>query len=81
MGNEADHGVDIGAGADTGGAEVEVNPTREDTEMTVGREVATGAEREVLRDIVGLVTMTTTMMITTLDNGELRTGELADTDR
>ena len=81
VGNEADHGVDIGAGADTGGAEVEVNPTREDTEVTVEREVATGAEREVLRDTVGLVTMTITMMITTRDNGELRTGDLADTDR
>ena len=75
----ADHGVDIGAEADTGGAEVEVNPTREDIEVTVEREVATGAEREVLRDTAGLITMTTTMIIT-LDIGELRTGELADTD-
>ena len=80
VGNEADPGVDIGAGADTGGAEVEVNPTREDTEVTVEREVATGSEREVLRDTAGLVTMMTTMMIT-VDNGELRTGDLADTDR
>ena len=79
-GDGADPGVDIGAGADTGGVGVEVNPTRDDTEVPGEREVATGAEREVLRD-TARVTMTTTMIITTPDTGEVRTGELADTDR
>ena len=46
-GDEADPEVDIGAEAGTGGAGVEVNPTREDTGLTVEREVAIGAEREV----------------------------------
>ena len=78
-GDGADPGVDIGAGADTGGVGVEVNPTRDDTEVPAEREVATGAEREVLRD-TARVTMTT-MMITTLDTEDLGTGELADTDR
>ena len=72
--------MDIGAGADTGGVGVEADLTRDDTEVPVEREVATGAEREVLRD-TALATTTTTMMITTLDTGEQRTGEQADTDR
>ena len=77
-GDGADPGVDIGAGADTEEAGAEVNPTRDDTEVRVEREAATGGERGVLRDIAR-VTMTTTMMIT-LDTGEQRTGGLADTD-
>ena len=79
-GDEADPGVDIGVGADTGGVGVEVNPTRDDTEVTAEREIAPGgAERGVLRD-TARVTMMTTMMIT-LDTGGQRTGGLADTDR
>ena len=80
VGPEAGDEADIGAVADTGGVGVEVNPTRDDTEVPGEREVATGAEREVLRD-TARVTMTTTMIITTLDTGKLRTGELEDTDR
>ena len=74
-GDGADLGVVIGAGADTGEVGVEVNPMNDDTVMTVERGVATGAEREVLRD-TALLTMTTTMMITTLDTRELKTGDI-----
>ena len=82
-GDEADPVIDIGVAA---GLRAEAETTgdpdpgiEEDPDPGVEIDI-TGEEREVLRD-TARVTMTTTMMITTVDNGELRTGDLADTDR